>query len=125
VTDAGKAHHEHSGWRDYRRRRAVVLAGLVVGPALVGALHIAHVGALPLLCSYIICGMHLLLSVGVLKSFPCPACEEFWFRWPHITRADPSLLGLLWHYWTHKQCSHCGLPKFMNPEGWDKTELHE
>ena len=79
----------------------------------VAILGVDHV--IPSSCVFV----HVLFASTWFLAFPCPACESEWFG----TRDGEywrSALGLVL---SQKVCNHCGLPKFMDPAGWDVAEV--
>ena len=118
-------------WRDYRRRRAVLSFALLAAAVCVAVLTLLDVegGIVLAFCLFV---PWCIFFVAIwYTSFPCPACQNEWFgeRVPADESADlrtilssghsSNLLHALLRLCAQKLCCHCGLPKFMDPSGWN------
>lgn len=104
-----------SSWREYRKRRAFLSYGVLIGLIVIVGLYGINAPVVVQIIAWIAAFLHVVFGSIWLGSFLCPACEHEWFGGERGDNIPRGFLSMLVARVTQKMCGHCGLPKFMSP----------
>jgi hypothetical protein len=92
----------------------------LAGPLSLVVVSVAGLTPSAAVALYLATGFQVGFAALWFSVFPCPACKHEWFG-SRGEQARGRLFGTLVLMATQKLCCNCGLPKFMDPSGWDET----